>query len=125
MTFQSNPLHILSVTFQTIAIHTMPLHYKSRYLFIIHSVRNTLLFHFSLYTPHGVQKRHSLWSALYLEWNIIIITVVIVITTIFIGITVIVIVVCYVLFVCTEMFFHQFIFCFVLLFRGFLFCFTL
>ena len=126
MTFQSNSLHILSVTFQTIPRHTMPLHYKSRYLFIIHSVRNTSLFLFSLYTQHGVQKkRHSLWSALYLERNIIIITAVIGIATIFIGITVVVIVVCYILFICTEMFFHQFIFSFVLWFGSFLFCFSL
>lgn len=56
-TQQAQPLHdlsihILSVTFQTIPKHTMPLHYKSRYLFIIHSVRNTL-------SPHGAQKEKT------------------------------------------------------------------
>lgn len=61
-TRQVQPLHDNSIQFNTypfsyIPDHTMPLHYKSRYLSIIHSVRNMLLFLFSLYTPHGVQKK--------------------------------------------------------------------
>lgn len=93
ISIQFNSLHILSVTFQTIPRHTMPLHYKSRYLFIIHSVQNTLLFFFLYILRTEYKKRHSLRSALYSERNIIIITAVIGIATVFISITVVVIVV--------------------------------